>query len=131
MSYSVSDQNNARTGEAEYIVIDCNGTKAPPPHGGPFLSRAEAAANCELLKKLSVEDWFALYPERTRNEHVEGIGSVWHISPDGQWIQHKGRNTFTVHPQSEFDPKIGRVVTVDKTGEIAHPDRALGHSKGR
>lgn len=131
MSYTVRGQPSAKTGEVEYIVVDCNGIKAPAPYGGPFLSKDAAEASCALLKGLSIEEWIALYPERTRNEHIEGTGSVWHISPDGRWIQHKGRNTFTVHPPTEFDLEIGQTVTVDKSGEIKLPDRGAGHSKGR
>lgn len=131
MSYTVCDRPNVTTGEIEFIVVDCNGSMAPAPHGGPFLSKDEADRNRALLNRLSIEDWIALYPERTRNEPIESIGSVRHIAPDGQWIQHLGRNTFTVHPRTDFDLEIGQALTVDRSGEITVSDRALGHSKRR
>lgn len=126
MSY-VHEQLNVETKEMEYIVVDSNGIKAPPPYGGPFSSKETAIANCALMKKHSIEDWIAAHTESKRVNQIEGHGKVLHIAADGRWIQNRGRSTFAVHPPTVFELEIGELVSVDKFGEIELPDRDHGH----
>jgi len=115
MPYSVSDRPNAETGKTEYIVISGNGTMAPAPYGGPFLSKAAAAESCAaLLKMLSIEEWLAAHIESKIADQTKGHGKVLHIAPDGRWIQNRGHNTFAVYPPTDLDLKIGEMVSVDE-----------------
>lgn len=124
MPHEVRNRQNTETGEAEYIVVDSNGIIAPPPHGGPFSSKAEADMHCSaLLKMRSIEEWIAAHPENIRDEQIEGQGKVLHIAPDEHWIQGRGRNTFAVHPPTDHELEIGELVSVGKSGEIEFLDR--------
>lgn len=123
MSYSVKEQPKAGTQEIEYIVVDCDGVMAPAPHGGPFASETEAIAAREILKRLTIEQWFALYPDFQQSSHIEGSGRVWFIAPDGRWIQHRGRNNFGVHPSTDLELEVGERVWISQSGEIKLIDR--------
>lgn len=135
MPYSVSKRLKAGTEEHEFIVVDSNGTIAPPPYGGPFAKEAEAIAAREYLKKLTIDEWFSLYPENQRDNHMAGHGRVCYIAPDGRWIQHRGRGNYGVHHPVELELEIGEVVRIDQTGEIEIVDRTqdkrLGFSRIR
>lgn len=122
MPYSVKKQAKAGTQEIEYIVVDFDGVTAPAPHGGPFTLEADAIAARELLKRLSIEQWFALHPDFQRCAHVEGSGRVWYIAPDGRWIHHRGRS-FAVRPSTDLELEIGERVQVSPSGEIKLIDR--------
>lgn len=122
MPYSVSSRPKAETTEIEYIVVSSHGM-APHPYGGPFALEVDAIAACERLKKLTIEEWFAAHPESQRGDHIEGHGEVCHIAPDGRWIQHKGRNTFAVHPPTDLDLEIDEMVNVGRDGKIDFLDR--------
>ncbi|MBY0575889.1 MAG: hypothetical protein K2P67_04765 [Gallionellaceae bacterium] len=125
----MSNQHNPESQEIEYIVLASNGTKAPPPHGGPFSSKEEAIRHCALQEKIeqenmSIEDWIAAHPDSIKVEQIEGYGKVLHVAPDGQWIQNRGKNNFAVHPATDLELEIGESVQVDKSGEIKLLDRS-------
>ena len=123
MPYSVSDRPNAETGKTEYIVISGNGTMAPAPYGGPFLSKAAAAESCAaLLKMLSIEEWLAAHIESKIADQTKGHGKVLHIAPDGRWIQNRG-HTFAIYPPTDLDLEIGEMLSVDRDGKIDFLDR--------
>jgi len=122
MSYSVSNRPKAGTVEIEYIVVSSHGM-APHPYGGPFALEVDAIAACERLKKLTIEEWFAAHSESPLSNPTEGRGEVRYIAPDGRWIQHKGRNTFAVHPPTDLDLEIDEMVNVDRDGKIDFLDR--------
>lgn len=124
MPYSVSKRTKAGTEEIEYIVVDSNGMMSPPPYGGPFDTEAEAIAAREFLKKLTIEEWFAIHPENQRDNHSAGYGKVCYIAPDGRWIQHRERGNYGVLPPTDQKLGIGEEVRVSQTGEINIVDRS-------
>ena len=132
MTYTILDRVNAESKEIEYLVVDSNGIIAPPPHGGPFSSKATAEEHRTILQsQRSIEEWIAAHPERRKAEQTEGQGSVLHIAPDGRWIQNKGRNTFAVYPSTDLELEIDELVSVSKSGEIEFLDRGRGPGMGR
>ena len=127
MPCTVSNQHNPESQELEYIVLASNGTKAPPPHGGPFSSKEEAIRHCALQEKIeqenmSIEDWIAAHPDSIKVEEIEGHGKVLHIAPDGRWIQNRG-HTFAIYPPTDLDLEIGEMLSVDRDGKIDFLDR--------
>lgn len=130
MPYSVKKQPKAGTQEIEYIVVDFDGVKAPAPYGGPFASETEAIAAREYLKRLTIEQWFALHPDFQQSNHIEGSGRVWYIAPDGRWIQHRGRS-FAVRPSTDLELEIGERVRISQSGEIELIDRGPRPGIGR
>lgn len=125
MPYSVKEQPKTGTGITEFIVVSSNGVMAPPPFGGPFLSKAAAAESCAaLLKMLSIEEWIAAQIEARITDQISGSGKVLHIAPDGRWIQNRGRNTFAVYPPADRELELGEMVSIDECGEINSLDRS-------
>lgn len=132
MPYAVSNRPNTETGKTEYIVVSSDGIMAPPPHGGPFSSKAAADESCAaLIKKLSIEEWLAAHIGSKIADLVAVGGKILHIAPDGRWIQNRGGNTFAVYPPTDLELVIGEMVSVDKSGEIELLDRNPGHGMSR
>lgn len=131
MPYSVSKRLKAGTKEIEFIVVNIDGVIAPPPYGGPFALEVDAIAAREYLKKLTIEEWFAVHSGNQLSDHSEGSGKVYHIAPDGRWIQHRGYGNFGVLPPTDHELEIGEKVRVSQSGEIKLVDRGQRPVLGR
>lgn len=80
-----------------------------------FATKEEALTEMARLQKL--------LSNKTKCEELNGHGKVLDFSPDGWWIQNRGKS-FAVLPLTDLDLKIGEIVQVDKSGNVKMKEKA-------
>jgi hypothetical protein len=127
MPYAIREQKNARTDDAEYVVVDGSGTPVPPPN--TFRTKAEAEARRAELEELElIAHWKATAPKPRQR----CIGEVVAATPT-VLIQHLGLGTYTFHRRrdSEDLAEVDVGDTIDVTdGQVREPEPKRSRDSG-
>lgn len=80
-----------------------------------FATKEEALAEMARLQNL--------LSSKTTDKEIKGHGKVLDISPDGWWLQNRGKS-FAMFRLPDLDLKIGEIVHVDEDGSAKIKEKA-------